>query len=181
MSRTSLMVGFSTKDALLDSPSSEQTAMRETIPPWLMKRSDLMTNDVTSLLSSLVLRTTPRRAVALRAVPLRGAPRRDATPAQPNTSLITILNTFLLPPPFRVVFKLFRIVSDRFRTVLGPFCDDRAGATTAQETKLRAKNLRAEAAQICCESISDDQARRNERRDGRKTKRFCGLLSQKLR
>ena len=61
---------------------------------------------------------------------------------------------------FRIVFGSFRTVSDRFRTVFGPF-SDRFGpfsdrfATTEQEKKLRAKNLRAEGPQIFCESVSD--------------------------
>ena len=71
---------------------------------------------------------------------------------------------------FRIVPGRFQTVFGLFRTVFGPFCDDRAGATTTQENKLRAKNLLAEGPQIFCESVSDDRARTNERKDGQKKK-----------
>ena len=65
-------------------------------------------------------------------------------------------------------FDHFRTVSDHFRNVLGLFCEDRAGAITEQEKNLRAKTF---GPQIFCESVSDDPARTNKRKDARKTEK----------
>ena len=69
---------------------------------------------------------------------------------------------------FRIVSDCFRIVSDRFRTVFDE------GAATAQEKKLRAKNLWAEGPQIFCESVCDDRA--DEKTDKKKKR---NLLTEK--
>ena len=68
----------------------------------------------------------------------------------------------IVPDRFQTVFGSFQIVSDRFRTVLDE------GATTAQEKRLRAKNLRPEGLQTFCESVCDDRARTNGRKSDEK-------------